>query len=44
MDMARWAQWLIGEAERAGAHVFDNHKVQGGPIIENGFVSGGLGC
>ncbi len=40
MDMARWARWLIGEAERAGAHVFDNHKVQGGPIIENGFVSG----
>ncbi|ADN50221.1 digeranylgeranylglycerophospholipid reductase [Vulcanisaeta distributa] len=39
LDMARWAQWLIGEAERAGAHVFDNHKVQG-PIIENGFVSG----
>ncbi|GAB6947493.1 digeranylgeranylglycerophospholipid reductase [Vulcanisaeta sp. JCM 16161] len=39
LDMARWAQWLISEAERAGAHVFDGHKVQG-PIIENGAVSG----
>ncbi len=39
LDMARWARWLIGEAERAGAHVLDNHKVQG-PIIENGSVTG----
>ncbi len=39
LDMAKWAQWLMGEAERAGVHIFDNHKVQG-PIIENGAVSG----
>lgn len=39
LDMARWAQWLIGEAESAGAQVFDGYKVQG-PIIENGKVSG----
>ncbi|WP_367834261.1 NAD(P)/FAD-dependent oxidoreductase [Vulcanisaeta sp. JCM 16159] len=39
LDMAKWARWLIGEAERAGAHIFDNHKVQG-PIIESGMVSG----
>ena len=39
LDMAKWAQWLISEAERVGVHIFDNHKVQG-PIIENGAVSG----
>ncbi|MCG2869295.1 MAG: NAD(P)/FAD-dependent oxidoreductase [Vulcanisaeta sp.] len=39
LDMAKWAQWLISEAESAGAHIFDGYKVQG-PIIENGKVSG----
>ncbi len=39
LDMGKWARWLIGEAERAGVTVLDNHKVQG-PIIENGKVVG----